>query len=490
MKKNKKILLSTICASAASLAITPIAISLTKLDNNATSKQEIVNKDTQFWEGAGGNTLPIWSLRIEGKIVQSNDYKVSVQTRYYRDQPVYFVDETYWEMSWDNKEWKKISWLTEEQHKLEDFTFDRYTTGNYYVRKVIIWQHQTWWDPVFRTSQPLFIGRKLALSGTTQSTKDYVNYDFTFGVSSEKDLIKLTFVETDENFNQIYSVVDKTEWVLPEQIAKKSNKANDYLWSKKIMKQPTAKYYKLTLESINGEGIHQFNSAKIKVLESDYENVLMNIHKGKETNESASFNFNFDLKEGDLMSYKIVNVQPYGEVVKESKDYAPIESFATKTYFGYTFTRTYAKLFSSGKLNYKIYVNVRRGGGNTVSKGLYAFDINPRINPNDKQITTKLLHDENKLSIFLLLNGGYTRESIDKLNNASLWNKMVNFNNFLIQNPNLDAMLTEFKNIRIYLSKDNGSTITLGVVYELNKNYIFDDSISQLKQSFYEVKKL
>lgn len=492
MKKNKKILLSSICVGLVALTATPIASSLLTTNNTEKTNQVIENKETQDWLVGGGNSLPITSLRVEGKVTKSDSNSVSIQSRYYWDVPVYYIEETFWEISWNNKTWTKASWLTEEQHKLEDFTFDRKVEGNYYVRKVIKWQHQQWWDPVYRTTEPVFVSRKLLLQGKTVGdtyTESYIQYDFTFGVSSKNDSVKVTLVETSSDFKNDYGVVEKIDWTNIEKIAKKTSEENNYLWTKKIDKKLTNRYYKLILESITSEGIQQRQELTFNVIPANYQPVVMRVVKAEDREDSTRFNFDFSLRKGDLMAYRIVNIVGNSEIVQEKRDFDKIENIGTKTDWGYSFSRSYRKLYSVGKLNYRIYIEVIRQGDINIAKSLYGFSVEPRVNPNNKVITSSILTNTSKMGLFFELNGGFSRENISKLSNLSPFKKLLTFNNFLIYSKTYEQYLAEFKDINLYLSRDNGSTITVGIIYYLNNGYVFENYNSNVRQVFYEVPK-
>lgn len=489
MKKSKKILLSTVCASSALLAIAPIVTNLS-LQNSSNNTQNIINKETK--DLTTRDSLPIWNLRVEGEIVKEDEYTVSVQTRYYRDKPEYYIESAYWEMSWDKRDWMKMTSFSEIEHNSEGLTFQRYTTGNYYIRKVIVWQHNKWWDRTERTTDPILIKRKLALTGTTRSSDEYIDFDFTFGVSSKNDLVKYILLETDEDGEQYKATLDKVSWSYPKDIGQKTKKENDFIFTKRISKDATKiKYYKLIFNSINSDGILQENYLRFNVIPKKVTPLQLYVNKINETDETATFDFSINANKGELVSYQLISINDHVETILESKDYAPIESFAEKNSIGYKITRSIGKLYSQKKQKYKIVANSKRTElGDFYNKAEYYFYVEPRINNKWKVISTKILNNTNAMSSYLALNGGYSRENIDRINSLPTFQKLAYFHNVFIYNTDFNKIINEIENIMIYLSRDNGSTITLGVVYFLKDDYIFEDQAQQLKQNFYEIKKI
>lgn len=481
MKKNKKILLTSICASAVALVAIPTTIGILP---KSVSGVEIVDNNLK-------SSIVDSTLKVEGNVIKSDYQGVVVETKYTQDNS-YNIYSKVWEISFDNVNWKKDSSLSESNHNLDTFTFQRKKEGNYYVRRTIVWQKGDNWSR--KNSESFYVSRKLDLKGRTEAilNTSSIKFNFTFGLSASTDIIKFKLAETSSDFKEEYNILDQKDWSEPNKVATQIGNSSDYLWTKILNKQIKEKFYKLTLESKTKDGVHQAVALIFNTNSTEYEPIYMNVNKIDEGETFSEFSFNFPLNEGDKIKYKIVNFSSFGEIIEEEqKDFIEIEKIAEKTSYGwYTFSRSYAKVFTVyDKYDYYIYVSVLRKGSSVVSPGAYAFSVPPRIIRN-KHIITNLLNDTNKMSTFLSLNGGFTLESIDKINKWSIDKKLEEFNNFIVSYYNIEEAKKEIKNIDIYFSKDEGSHIKLGIVYYLNNGYVFRDYNSLFRQFFYDVKKI
>lgn len=482
MKKSRKIIISSICAGAVALAAVPTIAVLA----NSTSQSKMIDNDLK------STTDSNVELKVNATVAKSDENTVTINTSYTKND-AYELDKTYWEMKWEGAEWEMISSLSTYDHNRISFSFDRKQEGNYYVRKTVIWKQGDTFTK--KSSQDFLVSRKLTLRGKTQNAGDYklAKFNFTFGVSASTDTIKFKLEETQSDYSTVVSVVDQSgDWVnTSDKKFTKIGNSNDYIWTKTLEKNNKEKFYKLIFEVKTKDNVTQKASLVFSTLSLEYDGVETLITKTQEWEELSKFDFKFKLKEGDKISYKIVNFQPYGDIVEEEqKEFVEIEKVAKLNRYGwYSFSRSYQRYFTANPLSYYLYVKVIRKGTSVVANGGYRFSVPPRPINKKPVFSTKMLHDTSKMIEFFRMNGGFSRANIERLNKMKLSDKVFYFNNYFIYSYDFIETQKELQDIKIYLVNNQGSSVKIGVEYYASKDYFFREYNTIVKQFFYDVKK-
>lgn len=207
-----------------------------------------------------------------------------------------------------------------------------------------------------------------------------------------------------------------------------------------------------------------------------------NVENIGENKLTSKFKFTFDLFENDLISYRIIEVQPIKEVLREKQNFIPIQKIARKTSNVYELIKSFDKIVSYKNTEYKIYVEVKRG--EIFAKSEASFSVKSIPVGETKTISTKILNDVNEISKFFRLDGGINRENVERINALALSFKLLYLNGSFIENSNINVLIAEFANIDLHVVYEDSTTLIIDVFYSTRENYKLENGLMFNQKTF------